>query len=124
MRKLLLEVVALITLGACADYEDKIDVIPVSVRLQFPDSYTAELSGVRVELQDATASTFVDSTDIQGIAHFAVPAGIYKASSSSQKVTRDYRYFFNGTRSQIIITSDFTNVVPLKITMSKKRIIH
>lgn len=124
MKKFFVFLFSLLALGACTDYENEMEVLKVSVQLVFPESYTDEKSGLRVELQDATASTFVDSTDTAGIAHFIVPAGIYKATSSSQKLTYDYRYFFNGTRNQVIVTSDSTNVVPLKLTMSRKRIVH
>lgn len=124
MKKFFVFLFSLLALGACTDYENEMEVLKVSVQLVFPESYTDEKSGLRVELQDATASTFMDSTDTAGIAHFIVPAGIYKATSSSQKLTYDYRYFFNGTRNQVIVTSDSTNVVPLKLTMSRKRIVH
>lgn len=124
MKKFFVFLFSLLALGACTDYENEMEVLNVSIQLVFPESYTDEKSGLRVELQDATASTFVDSTDTAGIAHFIVPAGIYKATSSSQKLTYDYRYFFNGTRNQVIVTSDSTNVIPLKLTMSRKRIVH
>ena len=120
----LLLTILLLLPTACADYDDTLDVVKIHVKLQFPKTYDGVTDGLRVELQNTTACTFVDSTDARGEAHFTVPAGIYSIRSSAQKTTRDYRYFFNGTRSQVVVTSDSTHTITLPLTMSRKRIVH
>lgn len=110
--------------AACADYDDTMDVVKINIKLKIPETYDGPLDGLRVELLNTTASTFVDSTDTQGEAHFTVPAGIYSVRSSAQKTTKDYRYFFNGTLSQVIVTSDSAHTFTLPLTMSRKRIVH
>jgi len=72
-------------------------------------------------MKDATGSIFVDSTDADGVAHFAVPAGIYDINSSTTRITTDWRYFFNGVKSMNIISRDSTNRLELKLVMSKKK---
>lgn len=123
MRITRLLLLALPLLAVSCGYDDEMDVVPVSVRLAFPESYTGTYDGIRVEFRDATASVFVDSTDADGVARFTVPSGVYSATSSSQKTTGGYRYFFNGSKSNIVVASDSSNVVPLKLTMSRKRIV-
>ena len=120
----LLAVCVMTMLISCADYEEGIKVVNFDVKLEFPSTYDGSYEGLRVELQDAVASTFVDSTDAQGIAHFSVPSGLYKVSSSARKETVDYRYFFNGAKSQVVIAIDSPHVVTLPLVMSKKRIVN
>jgi len=92
--------------------------------MTFPSTYDGSYEGLRVELQDAVASTFVDSTDAKGVAHFSIPSGLYKVSSSARKETVDYRYFFNGAKSQVVVAVDSPRVVTLPLVMSKKRIVN
>ena len=126
MRKIfcLLAVYVIMLLVSCADYDEGLDVVNFDVKLEFPSTYDGSYEGLRVELQDAVASTFVDSTDAEGVAHFSVPSGLYKVSSSARKETVDYRYFFNGAKSQIVVSIDSPRVVTLPLVMSKKRIVN
>ena len=126
MRKIfcLLAVYVIMLLVSCADYDEGLDVVNFDVKLEFPSTYYGSYEGLRVELQDAVASTFVDSTDAEGVAHFSVPSGLYKVSSSARKETVDYRYFFNGAKSQVVVAIDSPHVVTLPLVMSKKRIVN
>ena len=126
MRKIfcLLSVCVITLLVSCADYDEGLEVVSFDVKLEFPSTYDGSYEGLRVELQDAVASTFVDSTDAEGVAHFSVPSGLYKVSSSARKETVDYRYFFNGAKSQVVIAIDSPHVVTLPLVMSKKRIVN
>ena len=108
----LLVVCVMTMLISCADYEEGIKVVNFDVKLEFPSTYDGSYEGLRVELQDAVASTFVDSTDL------------YKVSSSARKETVDYRYFFNGAKSQVVVAVDSPHVVTLPLVMSKKRIVN
>ncbi len=111
-----------VSFTACS-YDEDMEVCNVSVELVFPNG-SEPYAGARVELIDSKASIFVDSTDANGVAHFTVTPGIYEARSSNTHETYDYRYFFNGVKSLIVISPDSTNHIPLKLSMSKKRIIH
>ncbi len=51
--------------AACADYDDTMDVVKINIKLKVPETYDGPLDGLRVELLNTTASTFVDSTDTQ-----------------------------------------------------------
>ena len=126
MRKIfcLLAVYMITLLVSCAGYDEGLDVVNFDVKLEFPSTYDGSYEGLRVELQDAVASTFVDSTDAEGVAHFSIPSGLYKVSSSARKETVDYRYFFNGAKSQIVVSIDSPRVVTLPLVMSKKRIVN
>ena len=126
MRKIfcLLSVCVITLLVSCADYDEGLEVVNFDVKLEFPSTYDGSYEGLRVELQDAVASTFVDSTDTQGMAHFSVPSGLYKVSSFARKETTDYRYFFNGAKSQVVVAVDSPRVVTLPLVMSKKRIVN
>lgn len=120
-------IVAALMLSAC-DYDEILDTCAVEVQLVYPEDSVDPYAGARVELKDANASIFVDSTDVNGRARFNVPPGIYEASSMSSRndTTGDtwWHYNFNGVRSMIIISPDSTNRILLDLKMSKKRIVH
>ena len=108
-------------LGAC-NYEETFETVPVSIRLVYPANTIEPYKGVRVELKDARASIFVDSTDAEGIAHFRVPAGIYDVNSSSSYTSTEWKYFFNAYLNKVVISADSTNNLELGLKMSKKKI--
>ena len=112
---------------ACS-YDETMDTCQVTVQLVYPEGSISPYAGALVELKDANASIFVSPTDDNGRAIFQVPAGIYETSSSTQFLDTIgdtwWRYNFNGVRSMIIVSPDSSNVVPLTLTMSKKRIVH
>ena len=109
-------------------YDETMDTCHVTVQLVYPEGCISPYSGALVELKDANASIFISPTDNSGRASFQVPAGIYETSSSTQFIDSLgdtwWRYNFNGVRSMIIVSPDSSNVVPLTLTMSKKRIVH
>ena len=117
-----------ISLLSSCNYDESLELCNVTVQLVYPEDSVDPYPGVRVELKDATASVFVDSTDAYGVARFAVPTGIYEASSSTQLIdstgTTWWRYNFNGVRSMFIVAPDSANVIQLELMMSKKRIVH
>lgn len=114
-------------LVACS-YDETLDTCRVRVRLVYPKGSIEPYAGALVELKDANASIFVSETNANGEAAFIVPAGIYETSSSTQFLDTIgdtwWRYQFNGVRSMIIVSPDSSNIVPLTLTMSKKRIVH
>jgi hypothetical protein len=114
-------------LVACS-YDETLDTCRVRVRLVYPEGSIEPYAGALVELKDANASIFVSETNAEGEAAFNVPAGIYETSSTAQLLDTIgdtwWRYQFNGVRSMIIVSPDSSNIVPLKLTMSKKRIVH
>lgn len=118
----------MLTSFSSCTYDETLEVCNVTVRLRYPENSVDPYKGVRVELKDAAASVFVDSTDAYGVARFRVPPGIYEASSSTQLTdsTGDtwWRYNFNGVSSMIIISPDSTNQIQIDLMMSKKRIVH
>ena len=109
-------------------YDETMDICHVTVQLVYPEGSIEPYAGALVELKDANASIFISPTDNSGRASFQVPAGIYETSSSTQFIDSLgdtwWRYNFNGVRSMIIVSPDSSNVVPLTLTMSKKRIVH
>ena len=117
---------SLALLCACS-YDETLDTCDVSVQLVYPEDSVDPYKGVCVELKDAAASVFVDSTDAYGVTRFRVPPGIYEASSATQLIdsTGDtwWRYNFNGVRSMIIISPDSTNQIQIDLMMSKRRIV-
>ena len=109
-------------------YDETLDTCHVTVQLVYPEGSIEPYAGALVELKDANASIFISPTDNSGRASFQVPTGIYETSSSTQFIDSLgdtwWRYNFNGVRSMIIVSPDSSNVVPLTLTMSKKRIVH
>ena len=82
-------------------YDEEVELCQVVVRLEYPENTVSPYAGARVEMKDATASVFVDSTG-----------------------TEWWRYIFNGVRSLIIVSPDSANVLTLPLKMSRKRIVH
>ena len=118
-----LAALAVLLLAACS-YDEEMEVCTLQVQLVYPEDSVDPYAGARVELRDAKASVFVDSTDAQGVARFTVPPGIYEASSSEVHLTYDWRYIFNGVRSLIVVSPDSANRVDMALKMSRKRIVH
>ncbi len=128
-------IASILLLTGCSDggafgYEEDISLCHFDISLFYTDKGDTIKApqGLRVELKDPMGSIFVDSTDANGKAHFLVTPGIYEASSSNHYVdstgTDWYRYIFNGIQSMIIISPDSMNQQTLKLTMSRKRIVH
>lgn len=113
---------------ACTDYDEAPDLVPVSVRLVYPgNSPVGPYEGARVELTNAYGSTFVDSTNAEGVAEFKVPGGLYDASSSQVYLDtlsrKHYRYIFNGRIDKRVVSPDsVSNDIEIKLFMSRKRI--
>ena len=114
-------------LSACY-YDETIDLCHVTVQLVYPEKSIEPYEGARVELKDASASIYVDSTDANGMAHFQVPAGIYEASSTNSYMDKStdtwWQYNFNGVLSQQLVSSVQVNDILLELKMSRKRIVH
>lgn len=125
---LLLSFLLLSFLLPSCSYDETMDTCRVTVQLVYPEGSIEPYAGALVELKDANASIFISPTDNSGRASFQVPAGIYETSSSTQFIDSLgdtwWRYNFNGVRSMIIVSPDSSNVIPLTLTMSKKRIVH
>lgn len=114
-------------LPGCTDYDEVPQTISVRVQLVYPDdSPIGAYEGARVELTNANASTFVDSTDASGVTTFHVPGGIYSAVSSEVYLDTvsavHYRYIFNGRVDQQILSPDSaSNAITIRLTMTRRR---
>lgn len=114
-------------LSCCTHYDEMPQTVSVRVLLAYPDnSPTGPYKGARVELTNANASTFVDSTDASGVATFHVPGGIYSAVSAEVYLDTvsavHYRYLFNGRADRQIVSPDSaTNDITISLTMTRKR---
>ena len=114
-------------IASCTSYDEEPDLVTVQIRLIYPDgSPQGAYKGARVELTNANASTFVDSTNADGVAIFHVPGGLYNAVSAETYLDTTsaihYRYIFNGRRDQLVISPDSTNNIDIELTMSRRRI--
>jgi len=125
----------LLTTTACSsdgafDYKEDIALYGYDLQLYYierGDTIQAP-AGLPVDMKDQMAQVFTDSTDAAGTVHFLLPPGIYDATSSSNYIdttgTDWYRYIFNGVQSMIVVAPDKSSRGQLKLTMSKKRIVH
>lgn len=127
MRRLLYIAITLTILSACS-YDEYVDLCRVTVHLVYPENSINPYAGARVELKDAAASIYADSTDTTGTVYFMVPAGIYEASSSNSYIDSTgrtwWRYNFNGVKSKVLISRDSLNIIDVELKMSRKRIVH
>lgn len=130
-----LQTVLLLALTACGsdgafDYKEDIALYGYDLQLYYIERGDTIMApaGLPVDMKDQMAQIFTDSTDATGKAHFRLPPGIYDATSSSNYVdttgTDWYRYIFNGVQSMIVVAPDKGRQGRLKLTMSKKRIVH
>jgi pectate lyase len=124
MKKCIMMIALILFITTACSYDENIDLCDVTVKLVYPVGTLTPYKGARVQLTDASASIFVDSTDAGGIAHFHVPPGIYEANSSENYSTYDYRYFINGVKSMILASPESTDTIKMELTVSKKRIVH
>ena len=124
MKKTLFHIALFSLLCASCDYDEGIDVHDVTVQLVYPTTYDVQpYRGARVELRDAFASIFVDSTDAQGQAHFLVPPGIYSITSANTLLKDGYRYICNGTMADIVIAPDSAKHIELNLLVSRRRVV-
>lgn len=126
--KILLLISIVLTITACTSYDELPELVHVRVSLVYPDgSPIGAYEGARVELTDANASTFVDSTDANGVATFDVPGGLYDAVSSQTYIDtvtekRHWRYIFNGRMDKRVISPDSaSNDITINLTMTRRR---
>ena len=130
MKRLLQIIIGAALMAACSpSYDETLDTGVLSIVLDFPETMQGGKDGVRVELKSiGHDAVFVDSTDVQGVAHFRVTPGIYEASTSAVYVdstgTTWWRYVFNGIKSQIVVAPDSLNQVEMQVKVSRKRVVH
>jgi len=106
-------------------YDEDFDLCDVTVQLVYPDeSDDYPYVGAPVLLKDNKGIIFKDSTNAAGIVSFSVPPGVYEASSSDNYRTYDYRYIFNGLKSNVVVSPDSVNLIQVNIKVTKKRIVH
>lgn len=115
-------------ISACTSYDEEPELVHVRVSLVYPDgSPIGAYEGARVELTNANASTFVDSTDANGVADFNVPGGLYDAVSSQTYIDtvsekRHWRYIFNGRMDKRVVSPDSaSNDITIELTMVRRR---
>jgi len=120
-----LKYIFLILLCCSCTYDEDFALCDVTVQLVYPDeSEDYPYAGAPVLLKDNKGVIFTDSTDATGFVKFSVPAGVYEASSSDNYRTYDYRYIFNGLKSNVVVSPDSVNLIQVNINMTKKRIVH
>lgn len=104
MKKLIyfLSIFSIILTYSCKD-DDEFDFTTVNVQLGYPgDIEPAE--GVKVSLTSGTGELYEVNTNASGMAVFQVPAGIYEASVTDDRVIDDvYAYQYTGTKSSITV---------------------
>ena len=123
MKKILYSILLIGALTACS-YEEAFELMDVSVRLEYPANTIDPYEGAEVEIRNAVSSVFIAETNGDGIAHFTVPSGIYEITSSGTHIEGNYRYIYNGVKSQVVVSPDSTNAVTLKLSVTKKRIVN
>ena len=85
-------------------YDETIDTNTLIVELKFPALYNEAKEGIRVELKNISNGTvFTDSTDMQGMAHFEVTAGVYEASTTVTRKRGNNLHVLNGNSGQVIV---------------------
>ena len=109
-------------LTACS-YEEELELMDVAIKLEYPANTIEPYEGAAVEIRNAVASVFITETNSDGVAHITIPSGIYEITSSGVHIEGDYRYIYNGVKSHVVVSPDSTNVIPLKLTVTKKRIV-
>lgn len=106
----------------CRDDDNSYPVYSVSVQLTYPENseYNVE-AGIAVKLTDRSGRAFDATTDANGKAVFAVPAGIYEASSSDKRSDEGVAYIYNGSTSNIVVTNSWkeSEVCEVKFSESK-----
>jgi hypothetical protein len=89
-------------------------VYPVSVQLLYPEGGEfSAVEGVRVQLLNNVTGAVHDTvTSADGKADFLVPVGVYEASVTDKRSTGGVANIFNGLRSGIIVTKEWTEASP------------
>lgn len=128
MKTLAAVAIMVLAMVGCTSYDEMPETVLVRVILKYPDGSPVEAyRGARVELTNANASTFVDSTNAEGIATFNVPGGIYDAATSETFIDtvsgpRHWRYIFNGRSDRQVISPDSAaNDITIELTMTRRR---
>lgn len=123
MKNIIYSILLVGALTACS-YEEELELMDVSVRLEYPANTIDPYEGAEVEIRNAVSSVFIAETNGDGVAHFIVPSGIYEITSSGTHIEGNYRYIYNGVKSQVVVSPDSANVIALKLTVTKKRIVN
>ncbi len=127
MNRLLYIIIGVVLLTGCS-YDEEVELCRVSVQLVYPEGSVEPYAGAPVECRGSRAGEFMAETNAGGVATFMLTPGIYEFSTTSQFIDTSgetwWRYNFNGTRSQVVVSPEAENRVELTLKMSRKRIVH
>lgn len=123
--KKLLGIVSLFMLGllmgACSEKENpQYELSNVRIQLVYPENSGCNVAeGVEVLLKNTSSGTvFSEKTNLEGIADFQVPRGIYEASAAEQRVVDAEVYLFNGVNSNVNASTEKVEAV-INLELSK-----
>lgn len=109
---------ALVLTAACDDDDKAIEVYDLTVSLVYPEG-TAVHEGVNVTLSNNVGTSYTSETDLQGVASFRVPAGIYSASASDKQSANGASYVLNASVANFSVSSKEANQIVLEMVAAK-----
>jgi len=112
-----LATVAIVATLASCDYDEGVTLSALSVTVSYTGSHEGSLQGIVVEATSATQAVYKATTDANGTATIALPVGIYTLSANGYWDDGDYRFHYNGSRSQVTVASG-TNAAELSLGVS------
>lgn len=116
-------VIGIITLlfHSCENKYDNIyNTFSVEVKLNYPEPFKPA-ENIEITLVNLTNNvTYTNSTNINGVARFEVPFGIYEVAVSETRIIAATSYIFTGNRSLNISATDLANrSVTIDLSVSK-----
>lgn len=88
------------------EHVNEIKLYDVAVKLNYPaDSGMEPTEGVTVSMKSSAGTITSATSDMEGVALFSLPDGIYEISVSEQRSMNGYTYTFNGTATNVVISA-------------------
>ena len=114
---LLLSLVVILT--ACNDDDTTYKVYPVSVKLEYPSELgVTDMSGVNVKATSGTGVAYAAETNVDGVATFELPSGLYEFSATDKRSISLKYYIFTGLTSNFAVTEQAELNASLKLVES------
>jgi hypothetical protein len=100
------------------DDEEPVKTFEVTVQLVYPDGFEPAAS-VTVSLKNnITGAVVANTTDVNGATAFTVLAGLYEATASDVRSDDYFRYFINGSNSNIAVTDTWVNGTSVSVPLT------
>ncbi|MFV0539262.1 MAG: DUF4876 domain-containing protein [Dysgonomonas sp.] len=122
-QKLFFLLIAVLIIGtSCSDSDDddKYQTYDVTVKLVYPDDYTASENVTVTLVNTTTTATYTAATNASGEVSFKVSTGIYQVTATDNRAVSGNSYVLNG-QSSLTIGNNWVSTTPVELILNASK---